>query len=109
MTDGGRCMFLACMTVVLNCGVALGQDKDSANHMMAGCRAYVSTPGVVQNPQDAFDRGLCAGIVSGLVMAHPDVCPPAGSTRDQSIRIVVQYIDTRPARMHESFYGLAVE
>jgi hypothetical protein len=37
------------------------------------------------------------------------LCPPKGSDRAQSIRVVVQYIDSRPARLHENFPDLAQE
>ena len=59
--------------------------------------------------QGAYERGVCAGVVLGIAAAHPDVCAPAGAVRDQAVRIVVQYIDARPARMHEYFSWLAIE
>jgi Rap1a immunity proteins len=36
-------------------------------------------------------------------------CRPAGVTIAQEVRVVVVYIDARPARMHEPFKMLVVE
>jgi len=30
-------------------------------------------------------------------------------TRGQTVQVVMAYIDSRPARLHESFYALALE
>ena len=36
-------------------------------------------------------------------------CIPKGVTTNQITRVVIQYIDQRPARMHEGFMWLAAE
>jgi hypothetical protein len=37
------------------------------------------------------------------------ICSPQNVWREQRIRVVVAFIDARPARMHEDFRQLALE
>jgi len=53
-------------------------------------------------------RAYCAGLINGL-SAPVGVCPPVGVTPEQVLRVVVQYIDQRPARTNESFKLLVTE
>lgn len=83
--------------------VALAQnDATSANYLMPRCRAFIG-------PASRQDR--CTGIVEGLVFAGKDVgvCAPRASTLEQSIRIVLQYIESRPAKRYDNFIALALE
>ena len=54
---------------------------------------------------------FCLGIVVGLsFMGQPyGIRVPAGTSAQQTARIVVQYIDGQPARIHEDFNRLTVE
>jgi hypothetical protein len=79
-------------------------DINSANGAMSGCRDII----IRNNHTNPFDRGICAGQVHAT-WSLSEICPPKGTTLDQAIRIVVQYIDQRPARMHENFISLARE
>jgi hypothetical protein len=38
-----------------------------------------------------------------------ELCIPNAVTNGQMVRVVVKYIEDRPARMHENFKALAVE
>jgi hypothetical protein len=88
--------------------VVLAEEPRSANAMMPGCRSFLSN--VVPNALGAFDEGQCSGVMEGLLTAADQIiCVPAGVTRNQTIRVVVQYIDQRPQRMHERFATLAYE
>jgi len=89
-------------------GFAYAEDANSANYIMPGCRLYLQ-PSLPANGMDGIDAGRCSGLVSGLFYAAIDVCNPAGVTTEQLVRVVVQYIDNRPARLNESFNLLAVE
>jgi hypothetical protein len=94
--------------MILNCGVALAQkDPNSANLWIPGCHLFVEDkPG----PRDLLLNGsTCAGIIFGIAFAAPDLCIPNGVTNGQKVRVVVQYIENRPARMHESLFDLALE
>jgi Rap1a immunity proteins len=55
---------------------------------------------------------FCLGIIVGLsYLGRSDgtICLPVGMTREQAVRVVVQYIDGQPARMNENFVPLAIE
>ncbi len=54
-------------------------------------------------------KGICLGMVTAIFDTHHQVCPPAGATVGQAIRVVVRYIDDRPARQHENFPKLTIE
>jgi hypothetical protein len=104
-------------------GTAAGaaEDLSSANHMLPACRGFVEQ----KSADDFLEQGICAGIVAGIAFsggALRDVSPlqdnvrrglcinrPATATGGQTIRVVIAYIDARPARMHEPFYLLALE
>jgi hypothetical protein len=60
----------------------------------------------------AFRYGVCLGEVVGVWHAAAWsgwVCSPPGAINDEAVRIVIQYIDARPARLHEDFALLAAE
>ncbi len=79
--------------------------SDSANYVMPGCRNYVS-----DNPNgDLFKTGLCWGLISSLTLITDNSCVPTSATQRQAVAVVIQYIDARPARMHEDFRHLALE
>jgi hypothetical protein len=80
------------------------EDPDSANFIMQGCRNIVT-----RQTADLFKRGLCDGLISGLVYTNADICEPNQITHEQEARVVVNYIDSRPARMHDDFRKLALE
>jgi hypothetical protein len=107
--------------LILDYEIAIADvDTISANYMMPGCRTLLQT-----NPQHtwlAFSgregefkvmllAAECRGTVEGLIYAASTVCLPigVGVTREQSVRVVVQYIDSRPERLHEKFNALALE
>ncbi len=70
--------------------------------MMPGCRAFVR-----EDSSRPFNQGVCVGVVRTVVSFSRDVCEPRDSTVGQAIRVVVQYIDSRPAQHHEDFADLA--
>jgi hypothetical protein len=115
---GGACMFRSNLSLreviliallMLNGGSSASAEvsiSDSANYAMPGCRNYVS-----ENPKngDLYKTGFCWGLISGLLYVTHDSCLPPGVTQVQAVRVVLQYIDNRPARMHEDFKILALE
>ncbi len=91
------------VALTINGEMAFAQnDKTSANFIMPGCRASIGP---------ALRQGRCSGIVEGFVFAGKgvDVCAPNAVTTEQAVRIVVQYIDKRPARINDDFRRLALE
>jgi hypothetical protein len=107
---------------------------NSANYMLPNCRDFVNNKSPSGN---LTGQGACAGTIDTLVFMgtilkislEPDgwlaesvrrglaedirqsMCLdiPRGVTGGQLIRVVIAYIDARPARMHEPFKGLALE
>jgi hypothetical protein len=102
--------FLSILGVVvgMNCGTAFGQDVGSADWIMRGCRAYISNPGIASNQPNGMLAGRCMSLVEGIAYAGP-FCNAPHVTNEQLVRIVVQYIDSRPARLNEDFRKLTLE
>ncbi len=83
-------------------------ESASANHMISHCRNYVAE----QYHLEVFVQGFCLGrvdAISWLGEQQGRICAPSGATRTQAVRVVVNYLESRPARMHEPFNALANE
>jgi hypothetical protein len=91
--------------LMLSGGAAFAEDIYSANYVMPGCRDFASA---TDNPKLVFRSGICAGVIRVLIYLG-DSCKPPEGTAEQTARVIVQYIDSRPARMHEDFISLAIE
>jgi hypothetical protein len=85
-------------------GGAVAQDSNSANSVMVGCRDLVA-----DSNRDKFTQGLCGGGITAILALDTRVCRPQAVTNVQALQVVIAYIDARPARLHESFYALALE
>ena len=94
--------------LMLNGGAALAKGVDSADYVMPGCRAFLVTGSNKELGRKPFCVGLI-GLISGIAHMSKDICAPDGVTQEQAVRVVVQYIDSRPERMHEDFKKLALE
>jgi hypothetical protein len=86
-------------------------DTNSANFYLPGCKGWLAREKNVFAPDEALMQGLCAGFVIGLGfgVGGQDSCKPKGVTNNQTLAVVIKYIEARPERMHESFGLLAVE
>ena len=118
-----RCNAAAALVLGLLVAAPLAQkadaqsDQKSANFYVPRCQKFVSVSGNVQQHtrEDAFEIGLCGGLIAGLsytVESLPPqgrACPPSTATNTQMVRVVLAYIERRPQRMHEDFRGLAIE
>ena len=103
------CLVLLLMLPTVTAGAQTGVDTDSASWIMPACRAELSGS---MSLDMWFTAGVCTGEVNatlGIAMAEGWVCAPREVTHDQADRVVVQYIDARPTRMHEDFVNLALE
>jgi hypothetical protein len=102
------------VVLILNCQIAFAQqDQCSANDIMPGCRDAAALI-TFSNPSGEYSDlvHFCLGIIVGLsYLGRSDatICVPVGVTREQAVRVVVQYVDGQPARMNENFVPLAVE
>jgi len=102
-----RPLALACILALVST-VVVAQDSNnhSANAMLAPCRV---APQTTIPSSMAVGAGWCLGAIAALTASAPGVCAPRGSTQGQGVRVVLAYIDQRPARTHESFLQLAFE
>jgi Rap1a immunity proteins len=97
--------FVLIAALMLSGSSALAEDKNSANFMMPSCRKLLTN-----DDSEPYLQGICYGIIKTLYFMGGGKCAPSGVvTVSQNTRVVVQYIDARPARMHEDFRELALE
>ena len=97
-------MIVLMMTLSWEVGFA-EEDRRSANSVMEGCRLFAND----QPSTGSITEGICSGLISGLAYSDRMICIPPEVTNPQRARVVVQYIDQRPARTHENFLKLASE
>ena len=95
--------------LLLSSEAAMGQSPQfdgSANYVMPGCRHYVAFA-----TSEPFLQGMCVGTILAAIAVgrNYQICLPTGTTIDQRIRVVAQYVDSQPARLHEDFLSLAIE
>ena len=74
---------------------------------MEGCRAAIGD-------RATDSSGYCLGLVDGIVYGETGrdtFCIPSGAgvTLGQEVRVIVAYIDARPARLHHDLRLLALE
>jgi hypothetical protein len=109
------------VALALTVTAAAAQVNSSANEMMPHCRNALDP----KSPENLYAQGACAGTIAGIAFVavslnalspsddnvRRELCvnPPATGTRGQLVRIVVAYVDARPAWMHEPFNQLALE
>ena len=79
-----------------------------------GCKAFAEGRPNTQ-PQLYGMAHFCSGVVHGLVAVGPllpanlQFCPPQASSPSQLARVVVQYVEAEPERMHQDFRQLTLE
>jgi hypothetical protein len=84
--------------------------NDRATDLLPGCRGVVVASTKFHSATEALTEGTCFGIVVGITFADNRICTPSpGSTYEQAIRVVIDYVDKRPARLNEDFTVLAQE
>jgi hypothetical protein len=102
------------------------EDENSANNMLPGCWTLLNLRSPADraptSQEDAIRAAWCAGVVDGISFMGLSVSPssdpmvhygycinvPDEATLVQKVRVVVAYIEARPARMHEDFRYLAL-
>jgi hypothetical protein len=92
--------------------LAQSPDVARADTVMPGCRDALNPDAVNKSPYRIYLKATCTGIIRTMFYfghANLGMCPPTGSNIGQAIRVVILYIDQRPARMHEQFEDLALE
>jgi Rap1a immunity proteins len=94
--------------ILVSCGASFAEDDESANDMMPACRDFINS----SSDTTPFSRGVCAGTIGTILAFGRHVgthCAPLRVSNGQALRVVIQYIDKQPARLHEKFGLLAIE
>jgi Ssp1 endopeptidase immunity protein Rap1a len=108
------------LALTITAASAEEEDVSSANYMLPHCRRYAE-----HKPANLLFEGVCAGTLAGIGFmggSLRDFSPlgndvrralcintPPTATSNQLLKIVIAYIEARPARMHEPFTQLALE
>jgi Rap1a immunity proteins len=105
----GASMLCAALALAIMTAPTGAQDNtDSANFMLPYCKSFLA-----QTERETFMAGVCAGSITAFAFVgrglNNGFCFPKGATHAQMVRVVVAYIEARPARMHEDFRNLALE
>ena len=85
----------------------------SADTWFSGCKAFVE--GHAIDSAEFAAENFCSGMVTGLASvgqllpSNMQFCPPWNSTARELARVVVQYIEAQPERMHEDFRTLTLQ
>jgi hypothetical protein len=87
------------------------ENTNSANFMLSYCKSFLAQDVSRLDREKSFYVGLCVGSITAITFVGRSLrfCFPEGATHGQMVRVVVAYIEGRPARMHEDFRDLAVE
>lgn len=110
LVSGAKCLgvFGAVFIAFTQGAYAQLSPSMTANVILPGCRQFITD----RSTQNLFNQGMCAGIVFSL-SALPDkmlgYCVPDNTTVEQSVRVVIVYVERHPARMHEAFNILAAD
>src|SRR4029453_7323527 len=82
------------------------KDIYSADYIVPGFRDFIGV-----DTGNAHLRGYCVDLAIGVARDAyaPRICLPREVTDEQIVRVVVQYIDSQPARLQEDFVRLATE
>ena len=119
-------LFAIALALTITAAAAAEENTQSANYIMPDCRALID-----RRPDNRADQAYCLGFVWGIaqmgrnvrfIMRHEPSLLDMAAMRDlvcldipsavvaiQTVKVVVAYIEARPARMHESFNALALE
>lgn len=106
-----RILFL--LVFCLWSSVSFGQTFTSAtaNYVLTGCRTYLALiEGGPAEARYAIPMAFCEGSIDAVVsLSDNRLCIPRKVKENQIVRVVIQYLDERPERHHESFALLALE
>lgn len=94
------------VALITSSATVAAEDLNSATYLVEACRDFNS-----DKVGPIFRRGRCSGVISALAYVSFGIssCPPRGVTHGQQVKVVVSYIDQRPARLHEDFRVLVLE
>jgi hypothetical protein len=92
--------------LALTSGLARAEeDPSSAAWVLPGCKLIVDPSASA----DVYRLGLCVGTLNGLNWSFMLFCPPDPHTSEQMVRVVLNYVEQHPERIHENFEVLAIQ
>lgn len=93
---------LGCLVAVLILSAAeqAAAQIRTGNDLMRAVAADRRTDAGSSQQEDWFLSGYLSGLVAGIANTNRDICPPAGSTREQWKRVVIQFLEANPADLH---------
>lgn len=102
--------------IILSCVLAMpltsnaAEDAGSASSTVQGCRPLSDA----RNERYIFVdyvsvQATCIAQIAAIIDTSEKICPPDTFTNIQAQRVVVSYIDQKPARLHERFTKVALE
>jgi hypothetical protein len=117
---------LAAVPIWLSIGLsaAYAAGPPSAEEMLPGCKIFLSAAegladnaALNRNPGLLVTTGRCWGMIEAITSAAYSlgICVPSkpalpeGPTIKQITRVVINFIEAHPAKMHEGFIPLAVQ
>jgi len=102
-------LILSCVLAVSSVGKA-AEDAGSASSTVQGCRPLSDEKSGRFIFVDYISmQATCTAQIAAIVDTSDKICPPDKSTELQAQRVVVSYIDQKPARFHERFTKIALE
>jgi hypothetical protein len=100
--------FLLPLFWFMSVGVANAQDAGSGAWIFPGCQAAAN-----DSTADQAKQAVCIGatktfayFASSLQPAAGRSCPPGGMTVQQELKVVAQWMEQHPERLHEAFEAL---
>lgn len=95
------------------CGAAIADTDDSANYCLEPLRSFTNEQHDISHDNRflILKQGVCSGIVQGIASVSRSLCAciENGVTLGQIHKVVLIYLDQRPARLHEAFTGLVIQ
>lgn len=104
----------ALLIAAISSSFAIAKDIGSGNHLLNACNTFMSDNKQDMSYSEGLDAGYCVGLVSGIAETiissdSPTACFPKSSvTREQTVRIVVKYLNNHPEQLHLSASSLVM-
>ncbi len=86
--------------------LAVAQSAENirdGNHLLRRCQASIAVTdrGSWEDEHEAFDAGFCHGLIEGVLYASSSVCLPDGVTGDQTVRVVIKFLQDHPETLNK--------
>ena len=101
--------FLLYTSAIVSSSIA-AEDAGSASLIVQGCgpfSEYVNSKHVFVDY--VFIQATCAAKIDTIIDLSDKICPPYNYNNVQAQKLVVEYIEQLPARLHERFTRVALE